>query len=361
MRIGVQIIGDLAEAMRQEYLAGERAVTRTMAKAAAGVKNDWREEVERAGLGRKLRGTIRSKVYPEGTMSMNAAAVIWTKAPKIVGAFEQGVTIRSKSGFFLAIPTDAAGRGPGRRRLTPGEWEQRRGERLRFVYRRNAPSLLVADNMRARTGRRGGFSPASQTARRTGRGLSTVPIFVLVPQVRLRKRLDLERSVRRWERRIPGEDRERMERGGIMSDSTREAVLKALLANITAAVPSGAVVLREAPLPERVPDAGLLILRDGTPGDPEATMSPLMYHFEHEAEIEVFVKGADAATRATRLDALLQTIGTGIEDDRTLGGTCDWADPGAAAPTDLPIDGADGIKAVMIPVLLHYATSNPLT
>ncbi len=44
--------------------------------------------------------------------------------------------------------------------------------------------------------------------------------------------------------------------------------------------------LRGDVLPERVPSAGLLILRDGEPGDPEVTLSPLRYHYQHRAEIE---------------------------------------------------------------------------
>jgi hypothetical protein len=42
-------------------------------------------------------------------------------------------------------------------------------------------------------------------------------------------------------------------------------------------------------LPERVPAAGLLILRDGETGEPEVTLSPLRYHDEHRAEIAAAV------------------------------------------------------------------------
>src|SRR3546814_5865508 len=61
--------------------------------------------------------------------------------------------------------------------MTPGLWEKLRGQRLRFIYRRGKPSLLVAENQRARQGQRGGFSAASQKAQTTGRGLVTVPMF----------------------------------------------------------------------------------------------------------------------------------------------------------------------------------------
>ena len=50
----------------------------------------------------------------------------------------------------------------------------------------------------------------------------------------------------------------------------RETILHALLAVLNT-VP-GATVLRGATLPERIPPAGLLILRDGDPGTPEVTL-----------------------------------------------------------------------------------------
>jgi len=54
----------------------------------------------------------------------------------------------------------------------------------------------------------------------------------------------------------------------------RENILQALLAALQT-VPD-ATVLRGAILPERIPPGGLLILRDGDPGTPEVTLSPLL-------------------------------------------------------------------------------------
>ena len=55
------------------------------------------------------------------------------QAPEVVGAHDRGETIRSKGGFWLAIPLPAAGKGPRGKRMTPGLWEKLRGQRLRFV------------------------------------------------------------------------------------------------------------------------------------------------------------------------------------------------------------------------------------
>nr|WP_217361159.1 DUF6441 family protein [Aliiroseovarius sp. xm-g-7] len=184
--------------MRAEILAGEKAVTTAMRVAGAGLKSDWRAQITRARLGQRLANTIRSKTYPAAGESLEAAALIWSNAPQIIGAHDTGPLIRSKDGFWLAIPTPAAGKGTRGKALTPGEWERRRGLRLRFVYRRNGPSLLVADG---RLNSRG-LGVASRS--KTGRGKATVPIFLLVPQVKLAKRLDLARDAERAQASIPG-------------------------------------------------------------------------------------------------------------------------------------------------------------
>ena len=137
--------------------------------------------------------------------------------------------------------------------------------------------------------------------------------------------------------------------------TTRETVLAALQARLQ---PLAALTLRDAVLPERVPTAGLIILRDGQPGEPEVTLSPLRYHYQHRAELEVVVQASNG--RATAFDSLIAAIGTALETDRTLGGLCDWVEPEAPASVDLPIEGAAALKAAVITVVLHYTTTGPL-
>jgi hypothetical protein len=140
--------------------------------------------------------------------------------------------------------------------------------------------------------------------------------------------------------------------------TTRETILQALLAALQTM--PGATVLREEVLPERLPTGGLVILRDGDPGTPEVTMSPLAYHYEHRAELEVIVQGKTSAARATTFDTLVQAIGAALVTDRALGGLCDWTEAQAPQPVDLPVEGATALKAAIIPVILHYTTADPL-
>ncbi len=138
--------------------------------------------------------------------------------------------------------------------------------------------------------------------------------------------------------------------------TTRETILQALHALLQT---QPAPVLRGEVVPERLPSsAGVLILRDGFPGDPALTLSPLRYHYQHRSEVVSVVQtgsGRDAA-----FDVLAAGVSTVLLADRTLGGLCDWVEAEAPRPVDLAVDGAASLKAAVIPIVLHYASADPL-
>ncbi|GAB4227812.1 MAG: hypothetical protein Kow0032_07330 [Methyloligellaceae bacterium] len=140
--------------------------------------------------------------------------------------------------------------------------------------------------------------------------------------------------------------------------SKREEVLQALFAVLEGI--SGPKVLRNENLPERIPSGGLIILRDGDPGEPEVLMSPLNYVYDHFAEAEVLIDAPTPAARDAAFDAVIGAIGTAVAQDRTLGGLCDYVRADAPAPVDLIVEGAPGFKAAVVPIVLTYGTADPL-
>ena len=203
---------DLAKGLGEVEVEAARSVTSAMREVTEGLKGDLRADVVDSGLGQRLANTWRGKTYPESRVSLEAASFVWSRAPNIVDAFDRGVTIRSNKGFWLAIPTPAAGvKGinatGAMKRITPGGWERRTGMRLRFVYRRGQPSLLVADH--ARLSKKGlarpniGRTRAGNTYTRLS-GRATVVVFLLVPQVTLKKRLDIQSAAQQWGDRVGG-------------------------------------------------------------------------------------------------------------------------------------------------------------
>lgn len=206
MKLEVQVIDDPGDATDAVLVDAEDAVTRGIRDAGAGLQRGWRGQIKGSGLGTRLANTVRLRVFPEREASLGAAALVWTKAPAIVAAFERGALIRGVNRLWLAIPLPAAGKiGLGGRKITPQRWEQRTGMRLRFVARRGKWPLLVADDARLTSAQ--GLAAANRRRRRRDgilTGAVTVPVFVLVPQVKLPKKLDVEGLAADAALRLPG-------------------------------------------------------------------------------------------------------------------------------------------------------------
>jgi Family of unknown function (DUF6441) len=206
----LELMATIARSLRADMQAElrdlERAVTTGTKAAGQGLKTELRRQVGSAGLGQRLANSWRDKHYDN--RGIDAASLVYTKAPQIIRAFDEGALIRSKRGRFLAIPTaNAPRKGTDSKRISPSTFPEHRFGPLRFVPRRNGLSLLVVDGLRAsvsrKTGELRGFRRASDRARRSGQGAATVVMFLLVPQVKLRKRLDVARPAERWSAQLP--------------------------------------------------------------------------------------------------------------------------------------------------------------
>lgn len=141
--------------------------------------------------------------------------------------------------------------------------------------------------------------------------------------------------------------------------SQRENAIGALFA-VLGQLSLGTVVKRNAALPERIADHAMAILRDGEMGEPEVSLSPLTYHWQHQVAIELFVADPDASTRDARMDGLLMELATLFEADRTLAGVVEYAEIGQPKFDELAPEGTSGIKACQLPVVLHYSSAGPL-
>jgi hypothetical protein len=142
--------------------------------------------------------------------------------------------------------------------------------------------------------------------------------------------------------------------------SQRENAIGALF-SILGQLSLGTMVKRNAALPERIADHAMTILRDGEMGEPEVSLSPLTYHWQHQVAIELFVADPDAAARDSRMDGLLTELATLIEADRTLDGVVEYAEIGQPKFDELAPEGTSGIKACLLPVVLHYSSAGPLS
>lgn len=194
MSVQAFIEGNLGAFLRAQAVVVEKGSARGLRRVTGGIRGQIRRNITRAGFtggGRQLASTVRSRVRGEGT---DVEGVVYSKATYAAGKqrpggpvdlvqlFAQGTTIRSARGGWLAIPTqDAplkAARGRGQR-MTPGDLKAA-GERVRFIPARGSRLIAVV--------------------RRGGRDVVT---HVLVRQLTLRRRFDLESAIDRWTARLP--------------------------------------------------------------------------------------------------------------------------------------------------------------
>jgi hypothetical protein len=125
-------------------------------------------------------------------------------------------------------------------------------------------------------------------------------------------------------------------------------------------VPSATVRRNEA-LPERVPNAGLVILRDGEPGEPDVTLNPRTEFYSHRVEIEAYMPRDPNGSGEAALDALLGAIGAALRIDPSLGGLAENLTASAPETGALAIEGSAPILTARLIVTVEYLVSDPLT
>ena len=140
--------------------------------------------------------------------------------------------------------------------------------------------------------------------------------------------------------------------------TTREAILATLHARLKANLI--ATVRRNEVLPERVPEAGLVILRDGDSGEPDITLNPRSAFYSHRVELELFVTRPTAGGGETLLDALIADVHAALALDPSLGGLAENLVVTAPETGVLAVEGAAPILTARLTVIVDYLVSDPL-
>jgi len=122
-----------------------------------------------------------------------------------------------------------------------------------------------------------------------------------------------------------------------------------------------AKVERNTAVPEKIPAGGLIVLRDGDPGEPETALGGFgSVYYSHNIEIELYAEDGDATTRDAAFDTLVQSIGTVLEADPTLSGLAFGMSYGRPEIDTETVAGAPAIKTGTIIVTVEYETNSPL-
>lgn len=193
--------GAFERAYRAIFKGTAEAAQAAIAEAGEIAKNQARAEIAASGLGTGFINALRLNVYPKTGVSINASAQIFHKIP-YAGVFEEGATIRGKPNLWIPLP-DAPQR-IGRKTMTPRLFEQRVGK-LQFVKPAGKNPLLFAKMNVGRGKTAGKITLSRLRAAAAGKeGTKTsVPIFVGISSVAVRKRLNIRAIVQRARDRLP--------------------------------------------------------------------------------------------------------------------------------------------------------------
>lgn len=138
-----------------------------------------------------------------------------------------------------------------------------------------------------------------------------------------------------------------------------EQVIQAVVALLQAALPF-AEHARNADKPVSIAPGGNVIVRDGDRGDPDVTLGPVSYTYQHEVHVDLAAYASASQTREAVLDAMIATIGSAVEANRTLGGLCEWVEPTTPDLDDIATDGAETARWAEFALTCIYTTTSPL-
>ncbi len=138
------IRGDYRTVMAHRKKALLTALREATIQSAATVKNQARADIVRAGMGRKLAGTVQDEIYPPRGLAYSPSAEIFSKAPQIVAPHALVGTIRPRLAEALLIPIKGspaekirAGRGQ-----TKVEVAQARFGELTMIFPKGSSPIL---------------------------------------------------------------------------------------------------------------------------------------------------------------------------------------------------------------------------
>ena len=192
MQISIALQGTLREYAERTQKNFALGATNAADRLEVIGKLAFRQDVRAGGLGERAANTWQGKRYPVGRASASPAVFLYSKWPIVINAYTEGATIVHHDGLYLAIPTENVpnvNKGRNRRKASPLDVEAIFNQDLIVFRGRGRQLLAFVDVVRAKSGK--GFRRATNA--RTGkqsRKAELVLMFVFVPQVTLRKRLN---------------------------------------------------------------------------------------------------------------------------------------------------------------------------
>lgn len=180
--------------MTSDKLQMRKAATRTMVEAGSRLHARAVVNIKQAGFGKRWWAgkIIKVQTFPDPKRAESIdAATFLTHAISWAGEFEDGAVLHGHP--FMWIPLSNVATQIGRRRLTPSTFESLTGQKLVSMHARSGKPML---GVRLKLPE--GDSTRHLSVNKLKRGVSgargveqTIPIFVGVASVNIRKRWDI--------------------------------------------------------------------------------------------------------------------------------------------------------------------------
>lgn len=224
LRIKMAVEGNLDKMMERRRKGVASAVTRAVRSVTFGLQREIRRQVRKANFRKDgLDRLVSAKVFPRKGFEPDAEGAVYSNARikrggqeiDLIEVFDKGATITGSGGKWLAIPTaDAATKRGGdiATKFRPSDLRSLR-DRAGAPYLMGKENRIARQSVRRARKRLGALQASGQselqfvrtkkpglamlvyTDPRTGEKLVA---YWLVRQVRLRKRLDIERAKAKW-------------------------------------------------------------------------------------------------------------------------------------------------------------------
>ncbi|CAK9091803.1 Major capsid protein (Gene product 8) (Major head protein), partial [Durusdinium trenchii] len=346
--LDLAVRGDLETFVRETNIAILRAQREATVTATHSVRDELRKDLRRGGLG-QLEKTWRADLYPRRGLAADPAGFIYSRAEYIVQAFERGITIRGKNGNDIAIPIPGSPadqlrnpRGPE----TKVDAARRKYGELKFIpgVPGSRPAMLAAVGAFTATGR---FNARKRLkSGRYGKGATTMPLFWLVDNARLSKRLNIQRTMTRGLSRFHRRFEHALDQN---CGASPIGAVRTAAAQEGSALPG--TIWRNEPL-ARAFDEGTGIFINAVDDDIDPLDEELGDETAEEGEVEfeipirfeIIIRNSDPAAREAACDAVLAEIRDALVADRTLGGACDHLRIGRPGLLNLSLSGLPGMK-----------------
>ena len=203
--------GNLVEVMDNRAKAVLVAIYAGTVASSTKIKKDMRNDILKAGLGRRLAFTIQDEIYPKRDLSWYPTALIFSKAPVITSLHTDGGIVQAIQGA-LAIPIEGGAADNIRRKRGESFVDAFKRKfninKLDVVSRPGESSMLVAKMRKSKAGKFVKTRSVTPLKRKQGPRISgvetvSVPVFTLVRQARHKKRLRLRQIMAKGARRHP--------------------------------------------------------------------------------------------------------------------------------------------------------------